>query len=67
MAMPGQAVFGRYILFNLALVIDWWVLTAAKQRQVEIDNVRENSKQVTHDYAIGDRVYVEMTGIYHKP
>ena len=19
-----------------------------------------------HDYAIGDRVYVEMTGIYHK-
>ena len=40
MATPGQAVFGRYILFNLALVVDWKVSTAAKQRQVDIDNVR---------------------------
>ena len=32
--------------------------------QVEIDNVRENYRRVMHDYAIGDRVYVEMTGIY---
>ena len=66
MAISGQAVSGRNIFFNLASVVDWRVITAAKQRQVEIDNVRENSRQVTHDYAIGDQVYVEMTGIYHK-
>ena len=66
MATPGQAVFGRDMLFNLASVVDWRVVTAAKQRQVDIDNVRENSKQVTHDYAIGDQFYVEMTGIYRK-
>ena len=53
------------MLFNLALVVDWRVATAAKQHQVDIDNVRENAKQVTHDYAIGNQVYVEMTGIYH--
>ena len=64
MATPGQAVFGRYMLFNLASVVDWRVVTAAKQRQVETDNVRENAKRVTHDYAIRDQVYVEMTGIY---
>ena len=63
MATPGQAVFGRDILFNLASVIDWKVSIAAKQRQVDVDNVRKNAKQVTHDYAIGNRVYVEMTGI----
>ena len=34
--------------------------------KVDIDNVQENATKVTHDYAIGDRVYVEMTGIYHK-
>ena len=66
MATLGQAVFGRYMLFNLTSVDDWWVVTAAKQRQLDIDNVRENTKQVTHDYDIGDQVYVEMTGIYRK-
>ena len=63
MATPGQYVFGRCMLFNLASVVEWQVATAAKQRQVDIDNVRENTKRVTHGYAIGNRVYVEMTGI----
>ena len=47
-------------------VVEWRVVTAANQRQVDIDNVRENARQVTHDYAIGNLVYVEMTGIYRK-
>ena len=54
------------MLFNLASVVDWRVVTAVKQRQVYIDNVRENAKRVTHDYAICNPVYVEMTGIYRK-
>ena len=66
MATPGQDVFGRDMLFKLASVFDWRVVTAEKQRQVDIDNGRENAKRVTHDYAIGNRVYVEMTGIYRK-
>ena len=52
MANPGQAVFGRDMLFNLASVVDWRIVTAAKQRQLDIDNVRENARQVTHDYPI---------------
>ena len=47
-------------------VIDWIVVTSAKQCQVEIDNIRENAKRVTHDYVIGNQVYVEITGIYRK-
>ena len=66
MATQGQAVFDRDILFNLASVVDWRVVTAVKQGQVDIDNFRENVKRVTHDYAIGDQVYVEMSGIYRK-
>ena len=62
----GQVVFGRYMLSNLASVVDWQVLTAAKQSQVYIDHAREKSKLVTHDYAIGDKFYVGMTGIYLK-
>ena len=58
MSTPGQAVFVRYMLFGLASVIAWKVATAAKQRQVDIDNIRENAKRFTHGYAIGDIVYV---------
>ena len=54
MATPGQSVFGRDIIFNLASVVDWQVATAVKQHQVDIDDVRGDTKRVTHDYAIGD-------------
>ena len=66
MATTGQSVFGRDMLFNLASVFDWRAVTATKQRQVDIDNFRENVKRVTHDYAIGNQFYMEMTGIYGK-
>ena len=42
MATTGQSVFGRDLLFNIASVVDFQVVTAAKQRQVDINNVREN-------------------------
>ena len=48
MATPVQAVSGRDILFNLASVVDWKFVNAAKERQVDIDDVRENAKRVTH-------------------
>ena len=59
-------MFGRYILFNLTSIFYWRVLAAKKQWQVDIDNVRENTSQVRHDYEIGNIVYVEKTGIYRK-
>ena len=54
MAAPVQYVFGIYMLFNLASVVDWRVATDAKQRQVYIDNVREMSSEsrMTTLYAI---------------
>ena len=33
---------------------------------MDIDNVQENARWVTHDYEISDLVYVEMNGIYYK-
>ena len=66
MPTPVQAVFGRDKLLNISSFIDWRVATAAKQRQVDIDNVRENARKVTHDYKIGYQLYVKMSGIYRK-
>ena len=54
------------MVFNLASVVYWRVVTAAKQQQVDIDNFQENARWVTHDYAIGGQIYVEITGIFRK-
>ena len=58
LATPVQAVFGRDVLFDLASAVDFRVVTDVKQQQVDIDNFRVNDRQVTHDYAIGNQVYV---------
>ena len=44
MATPGQAAFSKDKLFNIASVVDWRIVIAVKQSQVNIDNVRENAK-----------------------
>ena len=54
------------MIFNLASVIYWRAITTKKQRQVDINNVCENAKQVIFDYTVGDLVYVGMTGIHQK-
>ena len=39
MDTTGQSVFGKDMLFKLASVVDWQVVTAGKHLQVGIDNV----------------------------
>ena len=47
---PGHlSLTAPSMLFNLVSVVDWRFATAAKQRQIDIDNVRENARQVMHD------------------
>ena len=49
MATLGQAILGKDMSFNLESVVDWQVVTAARQSQVDINDVRENARQVMHD------------------
>ena len=65
MDTPGQYVFGKDMLSNLASFVDWKVANDVKQRQVDIDNVRK-IRAIHACYAIGDQVYVEMIGLYRK-
>ena len=54
------------MICNLASAVDWQVITAGKQQQVDFDSVREHFRRVVRDYAVGNLVYMIMTGIYHK-
>ena len=64
-ATPGQDVLGRYMILNIALVFDCWLITTKKQRQVDIDKVHENDRRVSHDYAVDYLLYADMTDIFH--
>ena len=61
--MPGRAVFGINILFNITTLIDFIFVITRNQRQVDIDDARKNSGRFRDDYALGDLVYLENTGI----
>ena len=54
------------MLFNLKAVVDWKQISARKQKQVDKDNLRENSKRIDHDYQVDDKVYITREGIHRK-
>ena len=61
---PAQLVFDRDMIFNLSTaVVNWRAITLRKQKQVDRDNLCENARRITHDYAEQDKVFVIPDGI----
>jgi transposase InsO family protein len=65
-ASPAQLVFGRDMLFPIKFNADWTSIRARRQAEIERNNSRENSKRISHDYKIGDKVLIEKPGINRK-
>jgi Integrase core domain. len=65
-ATPAQLVFGRDMIFNIKTIEDWRTITARKQKQVIKDNLQENNGRIDHQYSVGDKVYLQPTGIQRK-
>ena len=41
-------------------------MRAKKQKRIQYDNIRENSKRAAHDYKVDEYVYILQDGQYHK-
>ena len=65
-ATPGQLVFGRDMLLDIAYVPDYQSVWANKQKRINYDNARENSKRTPHDYRVGEMAYILRDGNYRK-
>ena len=50
-ATSGQSVFGRYMIFNFELFVDWRVIITKKKRQVDMITMLGKSR-VTKKLAI---------------
>ena len=60
-ASPALLVFGRDAILNTQFEADWQLIKNRKQRIINANNKRENSKRIEHNYKVDDLV------LYHVP
>ena len=56
---PGQLVFGRDMIFNIKHTANWEYIRQRKQKIINKNNERENSKRQAHTYKVGDKVLLK--------
>ena len=64
--LPGVAIFGRDMLFDVPFLTDWSKIGECRQKQMDKNTVKENSGCVDWDYQPGDKVLVMTDGILRK-
>ena len=57
--MPEYVNFNRDMLFDLKYVVDWEKIRQHKEKQIQKDNERENSKRRHFTYKVGDKVLLK--------
>ena len=65
-ATPGQLVYGRDMLFDLAFKANWREIKERKRNRIEDSNKRENAKRVRHTYKVGDLVTKDRNQLQPK-
>lgn len=57
-ATPGEAIFGRDMLFDIPFVADWSEIGRRRQQLVDKNNARENTRRLPFDYIPGSRCLI---------
>lgn len=57
-ATPGEAVFGRDMLFDIPFVADWSEIGRRRQQLVDKNNARENNRRLPFDYIPGSKCLI---------
>ena len=58
MATPMQLVFGRDAMLNVLHEANWRYIKDRKQKFININNKKENSKRIPHEYKVGEKVLI---------
>ena len=57
-ATPGEAIFGRDMLFDIPFIVDWSEIGRRRQELVDKNNARENSRRLPYDYVVGSKCLI---------
>jgi len=55
----GAAAFGRDMLINIPLTVDWEMVRQRRRARMMYNNEQENAKRRVKDYQVGDMVHIE--------
>ena len=61
-ATPMQLVFGRDAILNVQFEADWKYIKDRKQKIINYNNQKENSKRVPYTYQVNQLVMLDVTG-----
>jgi hypothetical protein len=61
-ATPAQLVFGRDMILPMRFKANWEIIQARRQKEINKNNARENSKRIDHTYRVGDKVCKRRPG-----
>ena len=65
-ATPGQLVFGRDMLLNIAFKANWESICNKRQLSINTSNTKENKSRIPHTYSIGDSITITRPGLQPK-
>jgi hypothetical protein len=65
-ALPGAAIFGQDMFFDIAFIADWHKIVEHRQSLTDHGNQCKNNQCIDYDYKVVDKVLVEEEGILHK-
>ena len=65
-ATPAQLVFGRDMIYPIEYVAEWDVIRQKKQKVIDQNNARENSRRIDFDYRVGQKILIINTDIQRK-
>ena len=57
--MPGAAVFGRDMLFDIPYLAGWMEIGKRRQFLVDQDCEKKNSRRIDFDYTMGQKVLLK--------
>jgi transposase InsO family protein len=57
--LPGAAIFGQDMMFDLPFLADWTAIGQQRQLVVDKSNTRKNKHRIDFDYEVGQKVLLE--------
>jgi hypothetical protein len=57
-------MFGRDMVLPINFMADWGAIEQQCQKEMALNNRRENASRISHDYKVGEKVLLKKPGKY---
>ena len=65
-ATPAQLLYGHEMILPVQFITDWALIAQCKQEDIHKSTARKNKMHISYAYNIGDKVFLDISGIKQK-